>query len=378
MRNVTHIGILWLAALLLSGCVTPLTPGDLSPEKTDLTINLSSSTEAVWETKTIAENNGEVFNRALILVTREGVILHKKDTVFTSVPGSTDPSDIINVTSAVIPFKDVEVGSYDIYAFANYDELDWQDPANPISSWNCGISQSFDADQLMKVLSDQNTPIDPYDPLLPEEQTTSKRMLLTGHATVPVGVANSIGSLNLIRPVARINIWLNNYTPYPVRLENLGFNSFNVNKSYLIGRNDDNKLPVLPNNPTFRSFSPAIPYLPYPNNAVPMNTRLNVFSTLLYEMRLPESDTCRIYAKFKLFKGDNDEPEYEMGSAAKGVTMKLIDNQTSQVSYLQAIRRNQELNVEVNVYYEQLNGEFTFILDNSWWTISHQSEYTYK
>jgi len=531
MRNKTIIRVLLLVTCLLAGCVEPLTPVEPTTEKADLVIKISSL-DAILETKGV--ENGDTFNRLLVLVTRRDgdtyQVMHRKDTLITAVPGTTEP--LIEVSSAEVPFKEVEVGSYEVFAYANYDETAWQDPAQTIAGNEGDETQAFNPDRLMKELVSRD---------VPETPGTGTHMLLTGHAVIPVGVANNIGSVKLYRPVARLKVWLNNHTPYPIYLDDIQFNAFNVSKSYLIGRTDEEGLPAMPDGSEYRLFSTYVPLSP-----ILKNERKEVFSSLLYEMQMPEGDTCRIYAKLRMVRanenpseielamgetwkgvaivpradilsmndGDSktvmlvnpksngqgrifgyngssvvsagppsssystlaqfsgflssyitsdiylltlkkengqyqligkngfdifasvgvneglagpDSPswsdldasfydylvrfksgnqylyrtnnaglgksDYQNGTRAdyqwvffepenkyKGAVMRLINNQTSQVSYLRFIRRNQELNVELNAYYEIVNGQLRFEVDNTWWLddASHKSTHSYK
>ena len=52
----------------------------------------------------------------------------------------------------------------------------------------------------------------------------------------------------------------------------------------------------------------------------------------------------------------------------KGSILKFIDNETAQVRPLSYMTRNQELNVVMNVYYEELSRQFDFVVDNAYWT----------
>ena len=61
-----------------------------------------------------------------------------------------------------------------------------------------------------------------------------------------------------------------------------------------------------------------------------------------------------------------------------GSPMRVIDNQTAQVSALRYMRRNQELNVVMNVYYEEWKRELDFQVDNAWWTDPHASFHVFK
>ena len=54
----------------------------------------------------------------------------------------------------------------------------------------------------------------------------------------------------------------------------------------------------------------------------------------------------------------------------KGSILKFIDNETAQVHSLSYMTRNQELNVVMNVYYEEVSRQFDFVVDNVYWTDS--------
>lgn len=61
-----------------------------------------------------------------------------------------------------------------------------------------------------------------------------------------------------------------------------------------------------------------------------------------------------------------------------GSTLKFIDKETAQVKPLRYMTRNQELNVVMNVYYQQNENEFTFKVDNVYWTSGHTSSHIFK
>lgn len=64
--------------------------------------------------------------------------------------------------------------------------------------------------------------------------------------------------------------------------------------------------------------------------------------------------------------------------SVKGSELRLIDNRTSQVAPLKYMRRNQELNVVMNVYYKELNRSFEFEVDNAYWTTGHRSSHVFE
>ena len=61
-----------------------------------------------------------------------------------------------------------------------------------------------------------------------------------------------------------------------------------------------------------------------------------------------------------------------------GSVMKLIDNETSQVTRLTQMVRNQELNVVLNVYRGVVSGDFDFYVDNVYWTNPSESGHVFQ
>ena len=86
-------------------------------------------------------------------------------------------------------------------------------------------------------------------------------------------------------------------------------------------------------------------------------------------LRIQSLSTSDVNCQWALFK-----PRIEEGSI-----MKLVDNKTSQVSVLDCMFRNQELNVILNVYYNEVQGEFDFYVDNTYWgSTPHEIGHIFK
>ena len=62
----------------------------------------------------------------------------------------------------------------------------------------------------------------------------------------------------------------------------------------------------------------------------------------------------------------------------EGSRLKIIDNETAQVSLLDCMLRNQELNIIVNAYYNAAEGIFNFDVDNSYWSPGHTMTHIFK
>lgn len=335
------------AAWLLPGCVHPLNP---ETKRSDLVICLSSALDAAIETKAVEE--GDTFNEVLVLVTRDGAVLHRQVVSLQS-----------EVSYTEVHFRNVEIGSYDVYAYANYTSTAWQESNNTVSDNELVENMPFSTQRTLKALTGRDVPAAP---------ASQEHMLLTGFSVIPVGVANNIGSIKLYRPVIRLNVWLNNHTPKSIRVDDIGFNYFNASNTFLLGRTDDEGRPVMPSGVLLR----PLPLFSF-TESIPKDGRVKVYSTLLYEMQLPENEVCRIYTKLTMLTDDTPYPVVELGSRSRpddqsdwvysGEVLKLVDNQTSQVSLLRSFPRNRVLNVELNAYYEKVAGDISFRVDNDTW-----------
>lgn len=358
MRTGRLIFQLLFLTALLAGCREQYTQEPV--QKADLLLQFSTPVEASLETKGIED--GESFHNLLVLVMRGNTVLHKK----------TWPEDISNnyVSKVTISIPDVELGSYDVYAYANYDETAWQQVYISGTELIAPIGSTLNVqDRLLKGLSSSYP--------APQPPAANTPMLLTGHSQVSVGVVNNVAELKLLRPVARLNLYINNHTPYPVRLDELAFNNFFAPQSYLIGRTDSEGQPQMPSGTVLET-------LPAYNTSNPitigsMEVRKCVYSILMYEMTMPSNQLCRMYAKATLIKAPGSTLTQTLGTATEGVPLKKIDNETSLATYLTAITRNQELNIEVNVFYETVAGQVEFWLENLYWSVNgHVSEHTYN
>jgi hypothetical protein len=349
---------IWILVLtvLVAGC------RDRYPKpalKTELEIRFSTPVEASLETKALSVENGECFHNLLVLLTRDNKIMHKK--IWTSDPDSY-------VSDIVVRVPDVEVGAYEVYAYANYDQEAWQDVTISSTELLAGPGDNYNPERRLKAISETM-------PTLPEP-AAGKSMLLTGHTEVTVGVANNVGTVKLLRPVARLNVYLNNHTPYTIRLDRLVFNNFFANQAYLMGRENEEGVPLLPQGTALQALPAYDESAPKEVPAAEM--RSCVYHTLMYEMAMSGGAPCRLYAKVSLENSDTSYPSMEMGSATEGSILKRLDNQTGQASLLTAIWRNQELNIEINVYYKTVSGVVDFRIDNTFWTEDgHVSSHTY-
>ena len=344
--------VIWTLLLLLTaGACTRMVSDEGTGEKLDCwTLSVSGAVDAGFE-GTKAVEDGDVFHNLVVLLVRDGVVMRK---------ATWTPETDEYVGTRSVEFRGIEVGSYDVYALANYDATAW--PYVAAAEASVAVGASFNANRVLSV-----TP--------PESLPANTPMLLTGHSVVAVDVANSLGTLKLYRPLARFRVWINNHTPYPLEVNSLSFNSFNASQTYVFGRTTESGVLSMP---TGTSLNALPAYAPESTLVVASGGRVRAYNHLFYEMRMAVGYVCRMYAKVTMRNGTTNPPSMEMGTPGTGVIMKLIDNETSQVSALSQLWRNQEVNVEVNVYYKTVEGVPQLVVENSTWEGSgHYSSHTY-
>ena len=86
-------------------------------------------------------------------------------------------------------------------------------------------------------------------------------------------------------------------------------------------------------------------------------------------------NVCQLNVKVSLL----DEQSHPTMTITSGLLpMNLVDNQTGLISPLNTILRNQELNVEINVYYKADDALFGITVSNGTWTTSKESSWIYN
>ena len=278
------LSIFTLLALLLTGCVEPLSEEDKATGTLTLEI-ASGGFDVATKAYTPTLQNGDRFTNLLVLViNKAGVVVNSRSLTFTEAQ-----------EKQVLSFEHLPIGNYYVYAYANIDHTSWQAEGTVIDAAH------FDpAQQLKKLTGNHDTPPAP----------TTTGMLLTGHNAVSVGVQQNKGRVELQRPVARFNVWVYNHTGYPITLDTLYFSDFNADQGYLLGRLKADGQPDIPEGTTYR---PLPPYdgrhpstVPAASGAEPGEMR--VYQQLLYENQ--GADAYRMYASVSM----------------NGMTKKLVTN----------------------------------------------------
>lgn len=295
MKRLLHILPLLLLAGLLSVGACQRQPGPAETEEYGtLTLQIGPGADATLTKSEPDPRDGEVFHNILVIVAdKNGVVMDKAFKEYTT---ATD--------NDWIDFTNLKVGYYQVYAYANIEEPDWQISGQTIEDVEKALVSAKDnpdapgtvnPDRQFATQAGSNTPDFP-----------DHCMLLTGHDELYVGVDPYIGRIDLYRPVVKFEVMLDNHTPYPIQLTDLHFNNFNASDSYLIGRKDDDGNPVIPANNTYR----ALPAFAGPAS-IPAREQATVYSQLLYENCIGQD--YRMFATVRFANADGSVVYDESG-----------------------------------------------------------------
>ncbi|MBO4634710.1 MAG: hypothetical protein J5669_05000 [Bacteroidales bacterium] len=290
-------------------------------------------------------SEGDAISDVLLLLVRNGQLATNPVYQYVSAGAS-----YINVDCGQLP-----VGSYDIYAYANTGHTDW------LTGGVQGVEKMLSkasyfqqvADRMMNTLTGTATPGVP-----------SASMLLTGHSSLLVDVTDNFGFVTLKRPVMRFNVLVNNHANVGISLTSLTFSDFNPSKGYILPHEDGSGAMVLPSDITYRS----LPAFSGPL-AIGPDTGVIAYSYLMYEGRAP-SYTMQVTVEMT---GMSEPRTFE-----SPVTLQIIDAETSLPTPLTEMKRNQDLTVVLNVYYQELEGVMTVDVDNVYWITGHTSSHEFN
>jgi len=185
-------------------------------------------------------------------------------------------------TVDTVRFDHLNPGNYTAYAYANIDAEAWQKSGEEIS--DSAQEKGKASGDFSSFLERELKAANPVTPSAAGESS----MLLTGNAAVPVGLSVETHTVYLKRPVVRLRVYINNTTPYPVRLDDLRFSHFNADRAYLIGKSDDSGIPSIPAGVNYGPL-PAYPILSASPETAPQygasgyEEEYLVYETLLYE-----------------------------------------------------------------------------------------------
>lgn len=303
-----HIVLFLLTALLTACTATQPEPQALQGSGT-LKLHLAQGLPGTRADET--PENGYAFRNVLVIIANDAQ----------KVIGKAYKEYAANVTEDVLSFQDLKVGSYQVVAYANIDHVAWQG-AETIAQVEALLTadkdggDDIDPDRELKTLTGSSVPEDPA------QLATPVPMLMTGHKRLFVGVNENVGTVELLRPVTRLNVYLHNHTAYEVTLDQLGFTDFNASKTYLL----DHRAGGYPQIPADNVYRPLPAYDgTHPvtvEAAIPGDSESGkalVYSQLLYENKYDRE--YRMFASLTLdfVDGDNVHTPISLDLSQEGV-----------------------------------------------------------
>ena len=302
MRKVRFILVLTLFLSAAFACRKEQEPVDGIAGECSAVFRLSSRDAISLQTKTDADDllDGLRFTNVLvILVDHSNNVVGNvyKEYPYDPDASGNDPNQEevtgSSLTDDVIHFEHLNPGNYTAYAYANIDAEAWQKSGEVISGQE-KVTTSGDFSSFLERELKADNPVTP---------TTAGEtaMLLTGQAEVLVGLSVETHTIYLKRPVVRLRVYINNTTPYPVRLDDLQFSEFNADRAYIIGRSDENGVPSVPSGVTYGplpAYPTASPVTAPQSGAPGYLEEYPVYETLLYENACP--DPYKIFALLTL------------------------------------------------------------------------------
>ena len=307
--------IIWVlaAVLLMAGCTREAVP-EQEHGLGDLRLSLNRL-QAGIETKAGTPQEGYAFHNLLVVLTDDhGKVIDKVYKEYPYTPGEEDIQTAAGTLPAedVIYFRSLEIGTYHAYAYANIDHTDWQDgtiAANEKLVQTAkadNASVTLNTDRILKAFSDGTAP----------QLPASDPMLLTGQVTVPVGVSVNEASIDLLRPVVKFNVRVNNHTPYAVKVKDLQFSPFNASKTFLLDHSSQAGEPGVPDDAQYIDLPAFTSEVTVPTGGDDEGEL--VYSTLLYENI---ASAYKLYMKVEMQDAVNNYPVRELGGSGRSARL---------------------------------------------------------
>lgn len=281
MKALLHIFPALLTALVLSGCVTPIS--EVEDVRGTGTLSLSVGVDApdlqtkAGEGQTSGLVDGSAFNRLLVVLVQNNTVVQKVQ--LTNLP---------NVSSTNVTFTQLSSGDYQIYAFGNDNHTDWLKDDVALRNISAG-------NPMPTILLENNDVL---------ASPVGSGMILSGRKTITIDSQTHNDSILLSRPVVRFRVVLENNTDFPVTLNNLAFNDFNASQSYLVDqRASESTAPSLPSTNTYRGLSLSTAVEP-----VNPHSKDTVYSCLLFENAAPTE--YLIKASLAMNAGTDASPDW--------------------------------------------------------------------
>ena len=338
-----YIILFWMiaAVLLAVGCnrLDPTPAGTGS-----LILHLSSEKP---ETKT----EPTTFNKVL-------VVIAYRNRSETSLNGTVAAWKYESTLTGAMEFANVGTGDFTVYAFANVDHTAWEESAvGETATSILDGNGKVDEDRLLKTLSGlDGLPRPALAANATDEQIKAalQQTLMSGKKEITINKDNTSAEVVLQHPVVLLNVTVLNNTHQAIKLEMLRFGAFAMPTGYLFGRATDG-IPTVPT---------GTPYELYPIHADVATEQISIAADqakwtiplLIYENAAPAAN-YHMYATVSL----SGTQKHLGGGADVGQALVQVKEAVSTpITYM---RRNQEVNIVLNVYYQNLTVDLSVSVD---------------
>ena len=319
MNRVVIISFM-LAFLAFWSCEKEPEPVDVSTGTGTIDLRLNSGNAITLQTKTNLTEGLEFNNVLVILVNNSGNVVRNvyKTYPYTNQGGGDlqDSEGATSVTEDVIHLSGLLPGTYHVYAYANIDATEWQQTgANLISvkeqlATSGSFSTYLDRELLGLTTNGRDVPADP-----------STSMLLTGHKEISVSLSPVSPILDLLRPVVRFKVSVQNHTRFPLTINELRFSAFSPDKAYLLDHRNASGVPSVPAGAKYRAM-PAFDPTGSDDNSVAANSNEVVYQRLVYENA--SADPYKIFTTLTLDRS---------GESLSNLQISLGDNPFGVIDY---------------------------------------------
>ena len=280
MRNRILI-LLLLSATLVGACHRP----ERLPEGTgDLELRFAAAENL---TKAGGAADGDEFSEFVVILTD----LDEK-VVATAKSGDPGVNFAGSQSSFTVTFVGLQVGYYRVYAYANYTHEAWQDTTIASTEALMAPASVLNPFRVLKAL-----------PNTGELPVPGDKMLLTGTKDLFVGLDQNAATVELLRPVVRLNVLVRNNTTVGIKVTSLSFSNFNASKSFLLPQRDAGGNLRFPQNTTYGPLPALSETDPNDDVDVSAGQSVTVYSKLLYE-----NEAGIDYQMFAKIKKGEEEP----------------------------------------------------------------------
>ena len=328
--------MLTAAALLLAAGCRRLEPVG---QTGNLTLHFSSA-----ELATKGAEDGDLFNNLFVVVATGDA---------TSGYTVVDKKKVTGVN--VVEFQSLPMKTYDVFAFGNIDLSTWSNDESVAASALANANNVLNSDGKLLIPGEVSA----------RTIAASGAMLLTAHQQFIISPTEASAEVKLLRPVVRIKMEVRNHTQKDVSVTDLHFSAFKPQKTFLWEQRNALGVPTVPSEPDYTAIS-------FSDLSISSTTIVKPLPTIdLYENAASE---YRLFGTVTLAGSGSKTIQDEKGN--EGTPLRKIDNDTHQVTPITFMRRNQQIEIVLNIYYNAMEGQVSFEVTP--WSPATDSKHTFN